>query len=349
MRISICIPTYNRADHLKNCLHSIILNQSRPKIDFEVCVSDNYSTDETEEVVRWAQTSIDIKYQKTPENIGMSGNFLNVVEMADGEFVWLLGDDDLLLPYALERLNGLIGEHPDVDFFYINSYLLAAEFVLSFPQPFDTANLPKKMEPFSSWPYSGEMEFMDLIDPKISFDFLGGMFLSVFRRENWRKNVDALDELVIKDPRPFSYFDNTFPHVKIFSQAFANSKAFFYVNPLSICLSGVREWVPMWHLVSSVRLVEALEEYRKNGLPFFRYLRCKNFALQSFIPAMVWMVIHRKDSGFAYINPLKLLLANCLYPNFYLSSFIYVFRKLKLKFKKERLILPDLRKISLDE
>jgi hypothetical protein len=83
-----------------------------------------------------------------------------------------------------------------------------------------------------------------------------------------------------------------------------------------------------------VRLVEALEEYRKNGLPFFRYLRCKNFALQSFIPAMVWMVIHRKDSGFTYINPLKLLLANCLYPNFYLSPFIYVFRKLKLKFKK---------------
>ena len=47
------------------------------------------------------------------------------------------------------------------------------------------------------------------------------MFLSVFRRKNWNKNVGALDELAISDDHTFSHFDNTFPHVKIFSQAFA--------------------------------------------------------------------------------------------------------------------------------
>ncbi len=333
MKISICIPTYNRAAHLKNCLHSIILNNKRSAIDFEVCVSDNCSADETEEVVRLAQTSIDIKYQKNPENIGIPRNFLNVVGMAGGEFVWLLGDDDLLMPNALEELDSLIGKHPDVDFFYVNSYCLTSQYVQSFPQPFDTANLPKYLKPFSSWKNSGEMKFMDLIDPEISFDFLGGMFLSVFRRENWKQNVDALDASAIRDSRTFSHFDNTFPHVKIFSRAFASSKAFFNAKPLNVCLSGVREWAPMWHLVSSVRLVEALEEYRKNGLPFLRYLRCKNFALNSFVPAMVWMFIHRKYSGFAYINPLKLISANCLYPNFYLSTFNYLFEKLKLKLK----------------
>ena len=67
MRVSICIPTYNRASHLRNCLHSIISNQSRSAIDFEVCVSDNCSTDETEKVVRCAQESIDIKYHKNLE------------------------------------------------------------------------------------------------------------------------------------------------------------------------------------------------------------------------------------------------------------------------------------------
>ena len=64
MRLSICIPTYNRAFHLNNCLHSIISNKSRFAIDFEICVSDNCSTDETEKVVRRAQQSIDIKYNK---------------------------------------------------------------------------------------------------------------------------------------------------------------------------------------------------------------------------------------------------------------------------------------------
>jgi glycosyltransferase involved in cell wall biosynthesis len=334
MRISICISTYNRAVHLLNCLNSIILNKGRFAIDFEVCVSDNSSTDETEEVVCRAQEYMEIKYQKNPQNLGATKNFLSVVEMADSEFVWLLGDDDLLMPYALEEINDLIGKYPDVDFFYVNSCHLTSEYVLSFPQPFDTANLPQKLKPFSSWTDSGEMKFLDLVDPKVSFDFLGGIFLSVFRRENWRRNIGALDESAVNDNRMFSHLDNTFPHVKIFSQAFADSKAFFNFQPLSVSLIGVREWEPMFHLVASVRLVEALEEYRKNGLSFFQYLRCKNFALSRFIPAMVWMFLHKKDSGFVYIDPLKLILANCLYPNFYLSTFNYLIKKLKFKSEK---------------
>ena len=37
--------------------------------------------------------------------------------MADGDFIWLIGDDDLLMPYAIEDLYKLIDGHPDVDFF----------------------------------------------------------------------------------------------------------------------------------------------------------------------------------------------------------------------------------------
>jgi len=330
MKISICIPTYNRAAHLTNCLQSIIVNNSRSEIDFQVCVSDNCSTDETEDVVRRAQASIAIKYQKNYRNLGIPKNFLNVVEMADGEFVWLIGDDDLLLPYAIEELYELINKHKNVDFFYINSFHLAAKYVSSFPQPFDIANLPRNMTPFSSWTYSGEMKFMDLVNPKISFDFLGGMYLSVFRHQNWSLNVTALDEAAISDSRIFSHFDNTFPHVKIFSKAFANSKAFFYAKPLSVCLTGAREWAPMFQLVHSVRLVEALKEYRGNGLPYIKYLRCKNYALNNFIPDLVSMFIRRDYSGFTYIKPLRLILGNCLYPNFYLSFFNFFIRKLKL-------------------
>lgn len=327
MRISICIPTYNRAAHLTNCLQSIISNRSISKINFEVCVSDNCSTDETEQVVRRAQASIAIKYHKNPQNLGIPRNFLNAVEMADGEFVWLFGDDDLLLPYALEELFDLITKHPDVDFFYINSFHLTTQHVFSFPQPFDTSNLPKDMTPFSLWPNSGEIRFMDLVNPKISFDFLGGMFLSVFRRRNWIQNINALDKVAVSDPRVFSHFDNTFPHVKIFSKAFANSKAFFNARPLSVCLTGAREWAPMYPFVKSVRLVEALSEYRKNGLPYVRFLQCKNFALNSFIPDLVSMFIHREYSGFSYVKPLKLVLGNVLYPNFYLSFFYPFFRQ----------------------
>jgi glycosyltransferase involved in cell wall biosynthesis len=301
-------------------------------------VSDNCSTDGTRDVVRAAQANLGIKYSRNEQNLGVARNFLRVVDLAEGEFVWLIGDDDLLLPQALCELAQLIARHPHVDFFFVNSFHLTTEYVLSHPQPFDTARLPAGMARFSSWPYSGELQFMDLINPRISFDFLGGMFLAVFRKKNWSENTAALDPAAIRDPRTFSHFDNTFPHVKIFSRAFARSRAYVCTTPLSVCLTGGREWAPMYPLVKSVRLVEALEEYRKNGLPYLSYLRCRNFALNNFIPDLGSMLLHRDVSGFAYVNPLRLVVANCLYPNFYLSFVHFLLRKSQLLLKRIALL-----------
>lgn len=330
MKLSICIPTYNRAMHLANCLNSIILCNSRSDLKFQVCVSDNNSTDETDEVVRGAQSSVDIKYHKNSSNLGMPRNFLNVVSMADGEFVWLIGDDDLLMPNAIEELYKLIGEHPGVDFFYVNSFHLHTEFLKDFPSPFDTANLPNNMIPFSKWAIEGEIYFLDLINPKISFDFLGGIFLSVFRKKNWEQNANVLDKNAIMDNRTFSHFDNTFPHVKIFAEAFSTSKAYFNAKPLNVCLTGAREWSPMYPFVHSVRLVEALQVYRKNGLPYLRYLYCKNYALNNFLPDFINILLNRDKSGYFYIKPFKLLLECCWYPNFYLSFFYFIGRRLRM-------------------
>ena len=326
-KLSICIPTFNRCAHLSNCLNSIILNTSYNKKDVQICVSDNCSTDETEAVVRHAQEKIDIVYRKNKTNLGMSINFLNVINMADGKYAWIIGDDDLLMPNTFERLLKIMDQNNGVNFFYINSFHLATEYVFEQHQPFDTKNLPIKMEEFSKWRGSGQMDFFELINPKISFDFLGGMFLSVFNREKWIENSHVLDNEAIHDDNTFSNFDNTFPHVKIFANAFSNSKAYFHAEPLSVCLTGAREWAPMYPFIRSVRLIEALDEYRKNGLPYMTYLRCKNFALRTFIPDMVYTFVHKRESGYEHIHFFKLLFSNGLYPEFYWSFFRYIFRK----------------------
>jgi glycosyltransferase involved in cell wall biosynthesis len=329
MKLSICIPTYNRAKHLTNCINSIILCGSRSTLEFQVCISDNHSTDETEEVVRHAKSAIEIKYHKNTSNLGIPRNFLKVVSMADGDFVWLIGDDDLLMPNAIIELYKLIDGHPTVDFFYVNSFHLNMEFLKSFPSPFDTSNLPKNMMPFSNYGISGEMNFLDLINPKISFDFLGGMFLSVFRKSHWERNAYILDKNAIMDDRTFSHFDNTFPHIKIFAKAFSSSTAYFNSIPLNVCLTGAREWAPMYPFIHSVRLVEALSEYRKNGLSYWKYVNCKNYALNNFIPDFINILLYKDRSGYAYIRPFKLMLDYCLYPNFYLSFFYFMGRLLR--------------------
>ncbi|MDB4616937.1 glycosyltransferase family 2 protein [Synechococcus sp. AH-551-E11] len=333
MKLSICVPTYNREKNLKNCLQSINIASQGLDSSFrvEICISDNFSTDGTEGVVRDANLTLPVKYCKNNSNLGIPRNFLNVVDMAEGEFAWLIGDDDLLLPDAIFRLYELIDSHPGVDFFYVNSFHLNTEYLDLYPAPFDTANLPARMIPFSSWSYPAEMKFLDLIDPKISFDFLGGMFLSVFRKSLWDKNVDSLDHDAIFDNRTFSHFDNTFPHVKIFANAFSNSRAYFNDKPMNVCLTGAREWSPMYPFVHSVRLVEALDEYRKNGLPFFKYIYCKNYALNNFVFDFVKMFLARETSGYRYVDPPRLIAGYCLYPNFYLS-FIYFLARLARKF-----------------
>ena len=328
IKLSICIPTFNRASHLSNCLQSIISMKKPKGFQFEICISDNGSNDNTKEIVFNAKKSIYINYSKNESNLGIPRNFLKVVSMAVGEFVWLIGDDDLLLPHTLDTLEVLFNNHKTVNFFYINSYLLDTNYIFSYPQPFDISKLPSKMDKFSLFEKSQELNFLELINPKVSFDFLGGMFLSIFKRKMWLDNVSVLNNEAIKDTRVFSHFDNTFPHIKIFSVAFANSKAYFNAEPLSVCLSGVREWAPMNPLVSSIRLVEALDEYRKNGLKYFHYINCKNYALSNFIPHLLKMILNKEKTGFIYINPKKHIFNNMLYPNFYLSVIYYLKRRL---------------------
>jgi glycosyltransferase involved in cell wall biosynthesis len=297
-------------------------------LNYEVCISDNGSNDNTKEIVLKAKKKIKINYSRNEINLGIPRNFIKVVSMAVGEFVWLIGDDDLLLPHTLDTLKILFEKNKGVDFFYINSFLLDTNYILSFPQPFEITNLPNNMKKFSSHEKSQELKFFELINPKVSFDFLGGMFLSIFKRKMWSENVNILNNEAINDTRVFSHFDNTFPHVKIFSKAFANSKAYFQLEPLSVCLSGAREWAQMNPLVSSIRLVEALHEYRKNGLNYFQYIYCKNKALSNFIPHLLKMLLNKENSGYNYIILRKHIINNMIYPNFYLSVIYYLNKKL---------------------
>jgi len=332
--LSICIPTFNRAKHLNNCLNSILVAKKVAGFNYEICISDNGSTDNTEEVVKIYKDNLPIKYSKNTSNLGIPRNFLKVVSIANGEFAWLLGDDDLLMPDVFLNIVNLFEINKNCDFFFINSNHLTTDYVFKHNQPFDTKNLPIIMIPVSKYKGTGPLPFFELINPKISFDFLGGMFHSIFRRNNWLNNQDILDSLAIEDMNTFSHFDNTFPHVKIFSKAFANSNAYFLAEPLSVCLTGAREWSPMYPFVHSVRLVEALDEYRKNGLSFSKYLWCRNFALNNFIPDFVSIYIYRDVSGFKYIKPSKLILENILFPNFYFSTIFYLIRKLKDSIRK---------------
>ena len=70
--------------------------------------------------------------------------------IATGEYVWAIGDDDLFMPNSFQKIEKLLADNRDVDFFYINSYHLDYSYLSKFEKPFNTKNLPNNMEKLSN-------------------------------------------------------------------------------------------------------------------------------------------------------------------------------------------------------
>ena len=329
--LSICIPTYNRPQHLENCLNSILISKKncKNKFKFEVCISDNGSKHNINKIVNKFSKKLVIKFHKFKRNLGITPNFLKVVDMASGEFVWTIGNDDLLLPITLDKISKLINKNFNTDYFFINSYNLDYEYLKKFKQPFNTNNLPKNMERFSKLKKNKKTNFWDLIDPDVSFDFLLGMFFSLFRRKMWNENIKYLNMKNVRDKRWMSTPDNTYFNTIIFANAFNNSRAYFQAEPLSVNLAGVREWQVMYMFIMIVRIPGILDYYRSKGLPFIRYYLCKNFALRDFARSMASIYLSKDKRALNYFNFWGHIFKNLIFINVYPSPFYYFINKIK--------------------
>ena len=331
--LSICIPTYNRPHHLENCLNSILISKKNCKeISLEVCISDNGSKHNIRKIINKFSKKLDIKFNKFKRNLGITPNFLKVVDMASGEFVWTIGNDDLLLPNSLIKIYKLLNKYKKTDYFFINSYNLRSEYLERFKHPFSTYNLPSKMERFSKLKKSKSTNFWSIIDPEVSFDFLLGMFLSLFRRKLWNDNVKFINMKNARDKRWMSTPDNTYFNIIIFANAFKNSKAYFQAEPLSVNLAGVREWKVMYMFIMIVRIPGILDYYRSRGMPFKKYYFCKNFALRDFARSMASIYLSKDKRSLNYFNFWSYIVKNLIFYNVYLSPFFYLFEKIKKKF-----------------
>lgn len=121
--LSICIPTYNRAQYLKDCLDNII-GQFRDRDIYEqieVVISDNASKDNTQELVREYQKDFfNIRYFRNKENLGFDRNVDAVLTKAIGKFCWLMSDDDIIEKKALSFILGVIKRYPEISYIGIN-------------------------------------------------------------------------------------------------------------------------------------------------------------------------------------------------------------------------------------
>jgi abequosyltransferase len=192
-KISICIPTFDRAVFIKELLESIFAQVESESI--EVIVSDNASSDNTIEILEFYREKYsNFFYFCSQENVGPDRNFFRCVEFASGEYVWLMGSDDKLNYQAIRKVLVHLESKKDIYLQDRGNYDFNMKYLSH--QTWWTAGVKEE------WDFSRD-SLSDYVNGCVS---LGGVFsyLSsvVVNREKWFQNLP-----------PERYFGTAYPHV----------------------------------------------------------------------------------------------------------------------------------------
>jgi glycosyltransferase involved in cell wall biosynthesis len=214
-RLSICIATLNRARFLKETLDSI-LDQANDEV--EVVIVDGASSDGTEEVVHGLQQRFSgIRYIRREKAMGVDRDFDAAVQHAGGEYCWLLCDDDVLKPGAVEKvLFGIRGQH---SLLIVNADVWDA----GYSKLLEERRM--KIDEDRVYPSSGiEAIFADTAG---YLTFIGGV---VIRRDLWMARERE------------RYFGTEFVHVGVIFQAPLPGTALVISKPLISIRYGMAQW-----------------------------------------------------------------------------------------------------------
>ena len=240
--LSICIPTLNRGELLKVLLENLEGEASSYLDRIEIVVADNASSDNTADIVK--QTPLPIVYGRKNSTVGFARNVLfATAELASGEFVWVLGDDDLVLPGGVTRVLDSINKAPDVDYHYLNfgwiDFKLRDRIVRE-EHGHPPASLLNRLQ-FNEahWKYLQRLEdlvFLPSDNPSAAFS---GVFCFVTRRQFF---IDAVDVLQPSDSLDGSstVIADCFPHAMLSLPRVAGKPIAYVGEP---CLmQGISGW-----------------------------------------------------------------------------------------------------------
>jgi glycosyltransferase involved in cell wall biosynthesis len=161
IKVSILIPTFNRAKRLKKAIESGL---SQDYENLEIVVSDNNSTDNTYEIITEFLEDKRFKYYKNNTNIGMVNNWKKgIFELISGDYFIILNDDDYLIKNDyISKAVKIIEENKDISL--VQSYGYHCE-----------KNNAKKVE----------LPFLEVEDGKI-------VFMQLFKRKHITSNVSNI-------------------------------------------------------------------------------------------------------------------------------------------------------------
>ena len=100
--LTIAIPTFNRSEFLRRNLERLLKEVRTVAIEVDIVISDNASTDGTSTVVMDSiNAGLRVRFFRNERNLGFANNYKKCIELALGDHVLVIGDDDQLCCGAL--------------------------------------------------------------------------------------------------------------------------------------------------------------------------------------------------------------------------------------------------------
>lgn len=110
MKLSFCIPTLNRPEYLINTIRTICSDKHYSS-KFEICIYNNYSQldySDVEKEIQKLSEWFNIKYKKGTSRVEIDQSMFEAISPADGEYLFLIGDDDYLKENGLKEIFKLL-------------------------------------------------------------------------------------------------------------------------------------------------------------------------------------------------------------------------------------------------
>ena len=304
--LSICVPTYNRAELLRSLLLSLVPQVRELAGEVELVVSDNCSTDETRQTVEWARGFGPLRYHRNGENIGAIPNILLLAdELAAGEFCWLLGDDEMLRPGAVAKVVEILKSRPELDYVYVNYSVDAFE---------RREGRTVTPDEFAEWTQTGSARleergvarWEELLADDVNC--LTAMYCSVFRRSVWLK---ASREL--RPQELYSSVEWTYTPTVIFARTMVGRPAWATGFPWIIVCSK-ESWSDYIPAVMLLRFHELLDLLERSGVDKRLLEHHRRRMLTDAEPFLAEVFRGRRGPRLERFSAAKFLARHCRYP-----------------------------------
>ena len=292
--LSIAIPTWNRSDFLSRALDNLLPQVQKFGGMIEIIISDNSSSDDTWKIIEYNKikyADIDFVLFKQIENTGYYGNFKKCRELSNGEYLWILSDNDYVRNGVVHKLIEILLSNASISFIVLHDRsvdnnnspaILSSSELLSINDAL--LYVRSKITLISTIIYRNNKEEDELLfDQYSSNSFLHLILLAQSFSVNG-KCLILYGESLYSDNLAKASFDPFMSWTKDIMEALLYILSSGYVKALTInkFVNGYLKNTLSWH-VYNCKLKEPTQIYRTNYRSVYKkYYRYRNYWLYIF-------------------------------------------------------------------